>query len=222
MAETTESGGARGPAAAPVVQTVSMGDLIEAVAEGLKFDPDTEVEKASGGERRRAALARLLAEEPDLMLLDEPTNHLDIDTIAWLEDLVLDYSGTVVVVTHDRAFLQQVATRIVELDRGRLTSWPGDYRNYRERDGVRFSHIIDPRSGWPIRHRLASVTVVHPQCMIADALATALLVLGPEEGWELALRDDLAVLFLAREGDDFTERMTPRFAALLEGESYDS
>lgn len=96
----------------------------------------------------------------------------------------------------------------------------GDYRNYRERDGVRFSHIIDPRSGWPIRHRLAAVTVVHPQCMVADAMATALLVLGPEEGWKLALRDDLAVLFLERDGDDFTERMTPRFETLLQDESH--
>ena len=92
----------------------------------------------------------------------------------------------------------------------------GDYRNYRERDGVRFSHIIDPRSGWPIRHRLASVSVVHERCTVADGLATALLVLGPDEGWEMALADDLAVLFLVRDGDDFAERMTPRFEALLE------
>ena len=90
----------------------------------------------------------------------------------------------------------------------------GDYRNYRERDGVRFSHIIDPRTGWPIRHRLASVSVVHPRCMTADALATALLVLGPEEGLELARRENLAVLMLIREGDAFIERMTPAFEAL--------
>ena len=90
----------------------------------------------------------------------------------------------------------------------------GDYRNYRERDGARFSHIIDPRSGRPIRHRLASVSVVHPRCMRADALATALMVLGPEEGMELALREDLAVLMLVRDGDDFRELMTPRFEAL--------
>ncbi len=91
----------------------------------------------------------------------------------------------------------------------------GDYRNYRERDGARFSHIIDPRTGWPIRHRLASVSVVHPRCMVADALATALMVMGPEEGWELALREDLAVLFLIRDGSNFIERMTPKFEALI-------
>lgn len=90
----------------------------------------------------------------------------------------------------------------------------GDYRNYRERNGVRFSHIIDPRTGWPIRHELASVTVVHPRCTTADALATALMVLGPEEGWELAEREDLAVLFLVRDGEGFSERTTPRFEAL--------
>ncbi len=90
----------------------------------------------------------------------------------------------------------------------------GDYRNYRERGGVRISHIIDPRSGLPVDHRLASVSVVHQRCMIADALATALMVLGPEEGLELALREDLAVLFLVRDGEAFSEMMTPGFEQL--------
>ncbi len=103
--------------------------------------------------------------------------------------------------------------RIVPLDDAAVAT-SGDYRNYRERDGARISHIIDPRSGWPVRHRLASVSVVHPQCMIADALATALMVLGPEEGQELARREDLAVLFLVRDGDDYRELMTPAFEAL--------
>ncbi|MEM7351261.1 MAG: FAD:protein FMN transferase [Acidobacteriota bacterium] len=104
--------------------------------------------------------------------------------------------------------------RIVPLD-GAAVATSGDYRNYRERDGERFSHIIDPRNGWPIRHRLASVSVVHAQCMVADAWATALLVLGPDEGWELAERENLAVLMLVREGEDFAERMTPAFAARI-------
>ncbi len=103
--------------------------------------------------------------------------------------------------------------RIVPLDDASVAT-SGDYRNYRERDGARFSHIIDPRTGWPIHHRLASVSVVHPRCMVADALATALMVMGPEEGWELALSEDLAVLFLIRDGNEFIERMTPRFEAL--------
>ncbi len=110
--------------------------------------------------------------------------------------------------------------RIVPLDDASVAT-SGDYRNYRERDGVRFSHIIDPRTGWPIRHRLTSVSVVHPRCMVADALATALLVLGPEEGMELARREDLAVLFLLRDGESFTELMTPRFETLAFGTGRD-
>ena len=75
-------------------------------------------------------LARALVAEPDVLLLDEPTNHLDIDAISWLENFLAEYKGAVVFVTHDRAFLQRLATRIVELDRGRLTSWPGDYATF--------------------------------------------------------------------------------------------
>ena len=84
-------------------------------------------------------LARALVAQPDLLLLDEPTNHLDTHTISWLETLVTDHAGAVVVVTHDRAFLRRVATRIVELDRGRLTSWPGDYANYLRRQEERLA-----------------------------------------------------------------------------------
>jgi ATP-binding cassette subfamily F protein uup len=87
----------------------------------------------SGGWRRRVLLARALVAEPDLLLLDEPTNHLDIETMRWLEGFLADYAGTVVFVTHDRVFLQSLATRIVELDRGRLTSWPGDYATFLRR-----------------------------------------------------------------------------------------
>ena len=75
-------------------------------------------------------LARALVAQPDLLLLDEPTNHLDIEAIAWLETFLAEYPGAVLFVTHDRAFLQRLATRIVELDRGRLTSWPGDYATF--------------------------------------------------------------------------------------------
>jgi ATP-binding cassette subfamily F protein uup len=84
----------------------------------------------SGGWRRRVLLARALVAQPTLLLLDEPTNHLDIESIEWLEQFLADYGGAIVFVTHDRAFLERLATRIVELDRGRLTSWPGDYATF--------------------------------------------------------------------------------------------
>jgi len=87
----------------------------------------------SGGWRRRVALAKALVQKPDLLLLDEPTNHLDIATIKWLEDRVYNYPGAVLFITHDRAFLQRLATRIVEIDRGKLTSWPGNYDNFLRR-----------------------------------------------------------------------------------------
>ena len=88
------------------------------------------VDTLSGGWKRRVLLARALVGQPDLLLLDEPTNHLDIDAITWLEAFLADYKGAVVFVTHDRAFLERLATRIVELDRGQLTSWPGDYATF--------------------------------------------------------------------------------------------
>jgi ATP-binding cassette subfamily F protein uup len=96
----------------------------------LSLPPQAIVDTLSGGWKRRVLLARALVGQPDLLLLDEPTNHLDIDAITWLESFLADYRGAVVFVTHDRAFLERLATRIVELDRGRLTSWPGDYATF--------------------------------------------------------------------------------------------
>lgn len=93
---------------------------VDVVAEGLKFRPDTPVETASGGERRRAALAKLLAEAPDLMLLDEPTNHLDIEAIAWLEDTLRDTRNAFVVISHDRAFLRNLTRATLWVDRGQV------------------------------------------------------------------------------------------------------
>lgn len=96
----------------------------------LSLPADQPFEALSGGFKRRVLLGQALVAEPDLLLLDEPTNHLDIDSILWLENLLLGFKGTLVFITHDRNFLQRLATRIIDLDRGQLTSWPGDYRKY--------------------------------------------------------------------------------------------
>ncbi|MGN6521526.1 MAG: ATP-binding cassette domain-containing protein [Dokdonella sp.] len=103
------------------------------VLERLELPEEAEFSALSGGMKRRVLLARALVLDPDVLLLDEPTNHLDIEAIAWLERLLLDFAGSVVFVTHDRRFLRALATRIVEIDRGALTSWPGDYDNYLRR-----------------------------------------------------------------------------------------
>jgi len=106
---------------------------VELVLSRLDLDADVLVDSLSGGWRRRVLLAQALVAEPDILLLDEPTNHLDVEAIRWLETFIADYAGAVVFVTHDRAFLQRIATRIVELDRGHLTSWPGDYATFLEK-----------------------------------------------------------------------------------------
>ncbi|TKA89460.1 ATP-binding cassette domain-containing protein [Guyparkeria sp. SB14A] len=109
------------------------GQKIDEVITRLGLDPDASVRGLSGGERRRVLLGQALVLEPDLLLLDEPTNHLDIAGIEWLEELVRRFTGAVVFITHDRAFLKRLANGIIELDRGHLTSWPGDYDNYLRR-----------------------------------------------------------------------------------------
>ncbi len=106
---------------------------VEVVISKLSLPADAVVHTLSGGWRRRVLLARALVSEPSLLLLDEPTNHLDVEAIEWLEAYLTSYPGAVVFVTHDRTFLQRLATRIVELDRGRLTSWPGDYATFLEK-----------------------------------------------------------------------------------------
>jgi len=96
----------------------------------LNLPAEKKMSELSGGWRRRVALAAAIVQKPDLLLLDEPTNHLDIATIRWLEDRLYSWPGAVLFITHDRAFLQRLATRILEIDRAKLTSWPGDYANY--------------------------------------------------------------------------------------------
>ena len=106
---------------------------VESVISRLGLDPDLQFAGLSGGLKRRVLLAQALVSEPDLLLLDEPTNHLDIDSIDWLEEFLLNYPGALLFITHDRAFLRRLATRILELDRGQLTDWPGDYDNFLRR-----------------------------------------------------------------------------------------
>ncbi|HYD34068.1 MAG TPA: ATP-binding cassette domain-containing protein [Methylophilaceae bacterium] len=103
---------------------------VEAVLSRLSLEADAEVSTLSGGWRKRVALGRALVAEPEVLLLDEPTNHLDLEAIEWLEELLLNFSGSVLFITHDRRFLDRLATRIVELDRGRLTEFIGNFSNY--------------------------------------------------------------------------------------------
>jgi ATP-binding cassette subfamily F protein uup len=106
---------------------------VESTISELSLPANKKMHELSGGWRRRVALAKALVQQPDLLMLDEPTNHLDIVTITWLENIVRSYSGAVLFITHDRAFLQKLATRIIEIDRGKLTSWPGDFNNFLRR-----------------------------------------------------------------------------------------
>jgi ATP-binding cassette subfamily F protein uup len=131
---------------------------VETTITELKLPASKKMNELSGGWRRRVALAQALVQKPDLLLLDEPTNHLDIATIEWLENQVQDFAGSVLFITHDRAFLQKLATRIVEIDRGRLTSWPGDFNNYlrrkekalqdEEAENARFDKKLEQEEIW--------------------------------------------------------------------------
>jgi len=113
---------------------------LEIAADALRLPPwDADVTKLSGGERRRVALCRLLLSHPDMLLLDEPTNHLDAESVAWLERFLHDYSGTVVAVTHDRYFLDNVAGWILELDRGHGIPWEGNYSSWLEQKEERLA-----------------------------------------------------------------------------------
>ena len=106
---------------------------VSTILQHLALDPDLPFAEASGGRKRQTLLARALVRQPDILLLDEPTNHLDVEAVEWMEEYLVDRGTTLVFVTHDRAFLRRVATRIVELDRGKLVDWGGDYDTYLQR-----------------------------------------------------------------------------------------
>ena len=111
----------------------SLGNRVETILDRLNLARNAQMGTLSGGTQKRVALARALVGAPDVLLLDEPTNHLDVNAILWLEDLLRTYKGSILFITHDRSFLDNVATRIVELDRGRLLSFPGNFTAYQTR-----------------------------------------------------------------------------------------
>jgi len=122
----------------------NLDQRVETILSELDIPAERRLSEMSGGWQRRASLARALVSNPELLLLDEPTNHLDLAAIEWLEDRIRNFDGSVLFITHDRAFLQRLATRIVELDRTQLTSWPGDYNNYlRRKEGALHAESLD-------------------------------------------------------------------------------
>ena len=136
----------------------SLEQRVTETLERLGLDGDAEFARLSGGMKRRVLLARALVSAPDLLLLDEPTNHLDIAAIDWLEGFLKGWQGALVFVTHDRRFLRALATRIVEIDRGQVSSWPGDWHNYQRRreerlnaqaqENARFDKMLAQEETW--------------------------------------------------------------------------
>ena len=135
----------------------NINQRVETVLTRLKLPEDKRLADCSGGIRRQVMLARALASEPDLLLLDEPTNHLDINAINWLEKYLLSYNGAVMFITHDRTFVRRLATRIVELDRGKILSFPGDFDRYLQKKDELL--IIEDRAAAKFDKKLAEEEV---------------------------------------------------------------
>ena len=131
---------------------------VQATLDRLELDGESDFAGLSGGMKRRVLLAQALVRQPDILLLDEPTNHLDIEAIDWLEGFLKSFEGSLIFITHDRSFLRNLATRIVEIDRGQVTSWPGDYDNYLRRreerlhaqaqENARFDKLLAQEEVW--------------------------------------------------------------------------
>jgi len=140
------------------LQAWTLDQRVEDVLSRLSLDGDALFAQLSGGLKRRVLLARALVAQPDLLLLDEPTNHLDIESIEWLEGFLKSFQGSPIFVTHDRRFLRALATRIVDIDRGRVSSWPGDWEEYRRRqderlnaeaaENARFDKLLSQEEVW--------------------------------------------------------------------------
>jgi ATP-binding cassette subfamily F protein uup len=129
---------------------------VDNVISRMQLDHGAQFERLSAGLKRRVLLARGLVRDPELLILDEPTNHLDIDSIRWLEDFLVRWGGTLLFVTHDRIFLQRLATRIVELDRGRLFDWACDYNTFLQRKESMLSAELDQNAAFDKKLRRSS------------------------------------------------------------------
>ena len=155
---------------------------VEIAMDALRCPPaDADVDQASGGERRRVALCRLLLSKPDMLLLDEPTNHLDAESVAWLERYLDEFPGTVVAVTHDRYFLDNVAGWILELDRGDGIPWEGNYSSWLEQKEKRLAQRRSRRRAPP-----------HAAARAGVGAAVAQGAPGQEQGPPRGLRGELA------------------------------
>jgi len=178
-----------------------------------------------------------LREQPYAIRKDKPDLYIDLSAIAkgYAVDVIADYLDELSINNYMVEIGGEIKTRGINPDnkiwqigiekplndqrsvqtiitlKNTAMATSGDYRNYFEKNGNRYSHTIDPSTGKPITHKLASVTVLHPSTMTADAMATALLVLGPERGFELAVMENLAAMFIVRDKDNFIEIMTPQF-----------